>query len=242
MSQSVSLFSPSAPSHSCSLLAASGCSVPLSLRPAAQEGLAARVGELEEIVVGLAQLRPGAGDGRVRVLQFGRRVGGAAGLAVVAVLVLGAALRALALDEAVGQEHLLDRVVELLDGAHLDQAGRLELQVDVVGAGAGLVRVRRVVVVEADVEAGEIARVLAMDARDQRLRRDAFLLGAQHDRRAVRVVGADVPALVAAHLLEAHPDVGLDVFDQVAEVDGAVGIGQGGGDEYLARHGGARSK
>jgi hypothetical protein len=76
-----------------------------------------------------------------------------------------------------------------------------------------------------------------MHAFDQRLRRDAFLLGAQHDRRAVRVVGADVPALVAAHLLEAHPDVGLDVFDQVAEVDGAVGVGQGGGDEDFAGHG-----
>jgi hypothetical protein len=66
--------------------------------------------------------------------------------------------------------------------------------------------------------------------------RDAFLLGAQHDRCAVGVVGADVPAFVAAHLLEAHPDVGLDVLDQVAEVDRAVGIGQGAGNEDLAGH------
>jgi hypothetical protein len=80
--------------------------------------------------------------------------------------------------------------------------------------------------------------MLAMHAVDQLFRRDAFLLGAQHDRRAVRVVGADVPAFVAGHLLEAHPDVGLDVFDQMAEVDGAVGVGQGGGDEDFARHGG----
>ena len=209
---------------------------------AAQEGFAARVGELEEVVLGSAQLGPGAGYGRVRVVEVGRRVGGATGLAVVAVLVGGAALRALALDEAVGQEHLLDRVVELLDGAHVDQPGRPELQVDVVGAGAGFVRVRRVVIVETDQEAGEIARVLAMDALDQHLRRDALLLGAQHDRRAVRVVGADVPALVAEHLLEAYPDVGLDVFDEVAEVDRAIGVRQGGGDENLARHGGARSK
>jgi hypothetical protein len=40
--------------------------------------------------------------------------------------------------------------------------------------------------------------------------------------------------LVAAHLLKAHPDVGLDVFDQMAEVDGAVGVGQGAGDEDVA--------
>jgi hypothetical protein len=43
--------------------------------------------------------------------------------------------------------------------------------------------------------------------------------------------------LVAAHLLEAHPDVGLDVLDQVAEVDRAVGIGQGAGNEDLAEVG-----
>jgi hypothetical protein len=39
---------------------------------------------------------------------------------------------------------------------------------------------------------------------------------------------------MALHLLEAHPDVGLDVFDQMAEMDAAVGIGQGGGDEDFA--------
>ena len=60
------------------------------------------------------------------------------------------------------------------------------------------------------------------------------LPGADHDRRAVRVVGTDVDAPVAAQLLEAHPDVGLDVLDQVAEMDRAVGVGQGCGDEDFA--------
>ena len=60
---------------------------------------------------------------------------------------------------------------------------------------------------------------------------DAFLPGADHDRRAVRVVGADVDAAVADELLEAHPDIGLDVLDQMAHVDVAIGVGQGGGDE-----------
>ena len=96
---------------------------------------------------------------------------------------------------------------------------------------------RGVVIVEADVEAGEVARMLAMHALDQRLRRDSLLLGTQHDRRAVRVVGADIPALIAAHLLEAHPDVGLDVLDEMAKVDGAISVGQGGSDEDLAGHG-----
>jgi hypothetical protein len=125
MSQSESLFSPS-PSHSFILLAASCCRrrLPSGVLPcpAAQE-LDGAGRTAEEVVLGGAQHRLGAGDGRVGVLEVGGRVGGAADLAVVAVLVLGAALGAFALDEAVGQEHVLDRVVELLDGAGVDEPG-----------------------------------------------------------------------------------------------------------------------
>ena len=64
------------------------------------------------------------------------------------------------------------------------------------------------------------------DARDQLLGRDALRLGLEHDRRAVRVARADVQAVVPAHALEAHPDVGLDVLDDVAEVQRAVGVRQ----------------
>ena len=63
------------------------------------------------------------------------------------------------------------------------------------------------------------------------LRRLAGLLGGDHDRRAVRVVGADEVHLVPLHALEAHPDVGLDVLHDVADVERAVGVRQGGGDE-----------
>jgi hypothetical protein len=187
-------------------------------------------------VFGLPQLRPGAGNRRIGVLQLVGGVRRAAAFAVVTVLVVRTALRAFALDETIGQEHLLERVVILLDGARLDQAGRLQAGVDFVGAGTRLVGMGRVVVVETDVEAGKVARMLAMHAFDQRLRRDSLLLGTQHDRRAMRVVGADVPALMAAHFLEAYPDVGLNVLDQMTEVDCAVGIRQGGSDENLACH------
>ena len=91
-------------------------------------------------------------------------------------------------------------------------------------------------------ETGKVAGVFVPHTADQGFRRDAFLFCAQHDRRAVGVVGAHVAAVVAAHLLEAHPDIGLDVFDQMAEVDAAVGVGQGGGDEDLAGHGGGGAR
>jgi len=205
-------------------------------RPFAQELLAAGGGELEEVMVGIAQFRLGAGHGGIGVLEVGGRVGRTAGLAVVAVLVLGAALGTFALDEAIRQEHVLDRVVILLNGAYLDQVLDLERAVDALGERTGFVRIGRAAVVECDVEGAEIVVMLLPHPRDQLLRRDAFLLGAQHDGRAVGVVGAHVVAGIAAHLLEAHPDVGLDVFDQVAEVDAAVGVGQGGSDEDFAGH------
>ena len=60
-----------------------------------------------------------------------------------------------------------------------------------------------------------------------------FGLGVDHHRRAVRVIRADEDAVFAAHALEADPDVGLDGFDDVAEVQRAVGVGQRAGDENL---------
>ena len=93
------------------------------------------------------------------------------------------------------------------------------------------------VVVEGDAEGGEVAQVFAMHAIDELLGRQAFLLGAQHDRRAVGIVRTHVMHRMAAHALEAHPDVGLDVAHEVAEVDVAIGVGQGVGDEELAGHG-----
>jgi len=90
-----------------------------------------------------------------------------------------------------------------------------------------------VVLVEGHVEAGEVGAVLVADALDEFFRLDALGARLEHDRGAVGIVGAHVDAAVPAHALEAHPDVGLDVFHQVAQVDRAVGVGQGAGDQDL---------
>jgi hypothetical protein len=44
------------------------------------------------------------------------------------------------------------------------------------------------------------------------------------------------------HALEAHPDIGLDVFHHVPDVERGIGVGQGGGDEELAWHQGTAFK
>ena len=51
----------------------------------------------------------------------------------------------------------------------------------------------------------------------------------------MRIVGADEVHLMPLHALETNPDVGLDVFHDVADMERTVGVGQGGGDEQLAR-------
>ncbi len=94
-------------------------------------------------------------------------------------------------------------------------------------------------------EAVQVLLAPGGDLGHEFLGRDAFLLGGNHDGRAVGVVGAHEVhfARLAAgtirinlHSLEADPDIGLDVFHHVADVEGCVSVGQGGGDEQLAGH------
>src|SRR4029079_5344282 len=59
----------------------------------------------------------------------------------------------------------------------------------------------------------------------------AGLPGANHHRRAMGVVGTHIDAPIAPQFLEADPDIGLDVLHQMADVDIAIGVGKGRGNE-----------
>ena len=89
-------------------------------RPLAQHRL--EIAQLEEDVLRFAQHRGRARHRRDRVDQVGRRIGRAAVLAAVAVLVGRRAARAGALDVAVGQEHAGLLVIGLADDAPRDVA------------------------------------------------------------------------------------------------------------------------
>jgi hypothetical protein len=183
-----------------------------------------------------AQLGAGPGEGAAGVHQLGRGVGRAALVAAVAVLIRGAAARAGALHEAVGEEDLLLRVEELGDLAGLHQAPRAQAGPDLIAHSAVVVGVGAAVVIEADLEAGEVALVRGAHVGDQVDLAAALLPGPHHDPGAVGVVRADVDAVAPDHPPVAHEDVGLRVLDHVAEVDVSVRVGQGAGDEQ-ALHG-----
>src|SRR5712672_452269 len=164
------------------------------------------------------------------------RVHRAAVLAGVAVLVLGAANGALALDVPVGEEHAFHRIEELLYLLRIDQLRGLQLAVDVLRELGIFFRVGRMPVVELDVKAVEVLFAPLGDSGDEFLGRLSRLFRREHDRGAVRVVRADEGHAVALHALEPHPDVGLDVFHDVADMEGAVRVRKSRGDEQPAGH------
>ncbi len=156
--------------------------------------------------------------------QIGGAEGRAALLAIVAILTGSLADGAGSLDEPVGQKRLGLGVVEL---AHV----ALENKVRLAQRGPELstqltvgVAVRASIVVKGDVEAGEIADVLLANVGDERAFTPLFLPGPDHDGRAVRVVGTDVDAAPPAQLLKTDPDIGLNIFDEVAQVNRTVRV------------------
>ncbi len=193
-----------------------------------------KIGQLEEVVLRLLVDGFGARDGRDRILQLTGGVAGATSLAVVTILVISATFGAFTFDEAIWQKHLLHRVEGLGDGAEGDV---VLLQVALVDDGCQLpvlIGMGGVVVIKIYTKTGEVLLMLGAGACNQLLGCDPFLACAQHDGGAVGVIGADVEALVPAHLLKSYPDIGLHILNQMADMDGAIGVGQGAGDQDLS--------
>ena len=134
-------------------------------------------------------------------------------------MILRPAFGALAFDVAIGEEHVLHGIVELLDSPLVYELCTIQAPIDVLRQLRVLRRVRRIPVVELDVETLEILRALSSDASDELLGRHAFGFRLEHDRRAVRVVGAHEMNFVPLHPLETHPDIGLDVFHNMTDME-----------------------
>ena len=90
------------------------------------------------------------------------------------------------------------------------------------------------VVVEFDIEGGEVANMVFTHVGDEFFFAAAFLASSQHDRRTMRVVSAHIDDAMTTQLLKTHPDIGLDVLDQMPDVNLSVGVGQCRRDEDLA--------
>ncbi len=186
--------------------------------PFLQELYATFIGQIEEVVFGTSHDRRGAGNGGVGVNQLGRRVDCAAYFTGVAVLVGCATLGALAFYIAIGQEHAFHRVVELFHRARANKAFGFQGFINALRKGYVFRGVGGVPVVELNVEAVQILRALTGIAVNERLGRNAFRFGLEHDRRAMGVVGTHKMHGVAGHAHGSNPDIGLDVFHDMADV------------------------
>ena len=184
-------------------------------------------------VLGLAHLEVGrAGDRRARLDQVGRVELLGAVLALVAAGARIAAVRAGALDVAVGQEAAVGGRVDLLLHHFGDQAGVGEAAGEVLGQRMVLRARRAAEVVERQPEAvGEILLHLP-EPRAVGGDRLAGPGGGELGRRAVLVGGADQQHLVAAGAHVAGIDVRRELAaHEVAEVLDPVDVGQRGGDQ-----------
>jgi len=84
-------------------------------------------------------------------------------------------------------------------------------------------------------KAVQILLTSSRDIGNELLRRQTGFFRRDHDGRTVRIVSTDKVHFAALHALEPHPDVGLDIFHDVADMKCAVGVREGGRDEKFAR-------
>ena len=164
-------------------------------------------------------------------------VGATAIVALVAARAVVIAERADALDVTVGQPLGAIQAIELLHGVEIDVAVRQMRLEQILGHRPMILGVRLGEEVVADAQAlkhGDDARMIAVD---DLTRGDAFLFGADGDRRAVRVRAGEHEHVVAAHAVVARKDVRWQIgAGDVADVQIAVAIGPGGENQDLFGH------
>ena len=184
--------------------------------------------QIEQNVLGAANLEIGAAARRtVRVLQLVESIRRTALFARIAILLRGTAFRTCPLHETVGQKHLAVRTVQLLDRARNERAALLQFAENVGAKSKIFRRIGRIEVVESNLKSGKIVVMELPHFLDQILRRAVFLPRPDHDRRAVRIIRANVNAFVSPHFLEPDPIIRLKIFQKMAQMDIAVGIRQG---------------
>jgi hypothetical protein len=85
-------------------------------------------------------------------------------------------------------------------------------------------RMRGIIVVKPDIESRKIPDVLGVHALNQLLGLNTLSPGTNHNRCTVCIVGTEIQALIPSGLLEPDPDVGLQIFHQMTDMYGTVGV------------------
>src|SRR5262245_24796836 len=195
--------------------------------------------ERKEIVYGLAYHRRRATDGTAWIMEVRRIVRGAAYFTDIAVLVSGPALGigAGATNEAVGQKPRILLAIILCYRARHDMALLTQALEDIFRVLTIFRTVGRIITVKGNVEIGKVTLMLNVILGNKFLGCYPGTLSIDFDGRAMRIISAHIHRVLSRHFEKAHEDIGLDIFDEMAQVNTAVGIGQSAGDENWVSHG-----
>jgi hypothetical protein len=171
-----------------------------------------------------------------RINQIDWAVMMAARAAIVTRLVRRAAFGTRPPDEPIGKKRLSLGIIKLLDVSFMDHTGPADRLPNLAAQPAILRTMCAAVVVEVNLELGEIPLMLLLHFRNERFFAAVLALGTDHDGRAVRIVGAYIDAAIANQALESDPNVGLHILHQMADMNRPIGIRQGGSDQDSAGH------
>ncbi len=138
------------------------------------------------------------------------------------------------LDKTIRQKQVFDRIIQLFDCTHSNQPRFFQFPVNILGIVTCLVGVRTVVLIESNMKTGKIAQMFRVNTGNQRFRRNPFLFRTQHDGCAMGIIRTNIMDGMPLHFLETHPDIGLDILDQMSEMDAAIGIRQCGSYQDIA--------
>ena len=133
--------------------------------------------------------------------------------------------------KTIRQEHLCLGIIGLFNYAPFDQAFIVQAQINQLHEFPVFLGMGRIEVIELDQKGREIPLVLDAKSLYQIFRTDAFFLRPEHRRRTVRIGRTNIDTVIADEFLKPDPDVGLDVLDQMADVDAPVRVGERAGDE-----------
>ncbi len=81
------------------------------------------------------------------------------------------------------------------------------------------------VIIKSDMKVAKVAAMLDFDTLDELFGTNALTSSLEHDRGAVRILGANIVGFVSPQALKPCPDIGLNVLHQMAQMDRAVGVG-----------------
>ena len=199
--------------------------------------------QAQEEVLGIAEVWRFAANAAPGFHQFNGVKGVAAAVALVAPGALVAAMGADALDVTVGQEPGAAGAVGQQHGVGVDVVLFLETLEDVLHHPPVVVGVRGGEQVKGDAQALPGIQKLRVIAIQDDVGRDAFLVGAYGDGRAMGVGAGHHQDFVALHAVVTGENIGGQIAaGDVSHVQGAVGVGPGDANENSLGQGYPSSK